>query len=229
VTTPPTVPPTVIAPTVIAIDGPAASGKGTLAKRLAQHFDYAYLESGRLYRAVAAKALDLGLDPTDEAKAAGIAQHLVSADFEHPRLFEDATALGASAVAVHGRVRAALLQFQRDFAAHPPGGKLGVVIDGRDIGTAVCPGARHKIYLTATPEIRAERRVGQLRAQGREAIYLRVLADIQDRDRQDQTRQHSPLTRAKDAHLLDTTTLDADQTFRKALALIEAGSKPADA
>jgi cytidylate kinase len=224
-----TVPPPTVPPTVIAIDGPAASGKGTLARRLADHFGYAYLESGRLYRAVAAKTLDQGIDPTDEAGAAEVAQHLVPVDFEHPKLFEDATTRAASAVAVHGKVRAALLEFQRDFAAHPPGGEQGVVIDGRDIGTQVCPGARHKIYLTATPEIRAERRLGQLRAQGREAIYLRVLADIQDRDRQDQTRQHAPLTRAKDAHLLDTTTLDADRTFRKALALIEAGSKPADA
>jgi cytidylate kinase len=223
-----------VTPTVIAIDGPAASGKGTLARRLARHFGYAYLESGRLYRAVAAKTLDLGIDPTDEAKAANVAQHLVPADFEHPKLFEDAATRGASAVAVHGQVRAALLQFQRDFAAHPPGGEqgvvpAGVVIDGRDIGTQVCPDARHKIYLTATPEIRAQRRVGQLREQGREAIYLRILADIQDRDRQDQTRQHAPLSRAKDAHLLDTTMLDADQTFRKALALIEADTKPADA
>jgi CMP/dCMP kinase len=226
VTSPPA--PTVIAPTVIAIDGPAASGKGTLARRLARHFGYAYLESGRLYRAVAAKVLDSGIDPADEAKAAGIAQHLVSGDFEHPKLFDDATTRAASAVAVHGPVRAALLRFQRDFASHPPGGEPGVVIDGRDIGTQVCPGARHKIYLTATAEIRAERRVFQLREQGHEAIYLRVLADIQDRDRQDETRRHAPLARAKDAHLLDTSTLDADQVFNKALTLIETDPDPAD-
>jgi cytidylate kinase len=102
------------------------------------------------------------------------------------------------------------------------------VIDGRDIGTQVCPSADHKIYLTASPEIRAERRVRQLRDQGGEAIYLRVLADIQDRDRQDETRQHSPLARARDAHLLDTSALDADQTFLKALALIGSDPKPAD-
>lgn len=214
-------------PVVIAIDGPAASGKGTLAKRLARHFGYAYLESGRLYRAVAAKALDAGVDPANEGDATRIAQGLVSADFEHPKLYDEATTKAASKVAVHGGVRAALLAFQRDFAAHPPGGAPGVVIDGRDIGTVVCPDADHKIYLTATPEIRAERRVRQLREQGGEAIYLRVLADIQDRDRQDETRQHSPLARAQDAHLLDTSALDVDQAFMKALALIAADPKPA--
>jgi cytidylate kinase len=213
-------------PVVIAIDGPAASGKGTLAKRLARHLGYAYLESGRLYRAVAAKALDAGIDPANEADATKVAQGLVPADFEHPKLYDAATTKAASKVAVHGGVRAALLHFQRDFAAHPPGEAQGVVIDGRDIGTQVCPEADHKLFLTASPEIRAERRVRQLRDQGGEAIYLRVLADIQDRDRQDETRQHSPLARAKDAHLLDTSALDADQTFLKALALIGSDPKP---
>ena len=214
-------------PAVIAIDGPAASGKGTLARRLAKHFGYAYLESGRLYRAVAAKVLESGLDPTHESDAAQIAQHLVAKDFEHPKLFEDATTRAASIVAAHGRVRAALLAFQRNFAAHPPEGAPGVVIDGRDIGTHVCPAAPHKFYLTASPEIRAKRRVAQLQDQGHEAIYHRVLADIQDRDRQDETRHHSPLTRAHDAHLLDSSALDADQVFAKALALISADPKPA--
>lgn len=215
-------------PVVIAIDGPAASGKGTLAKRLARHLGYAYLESGRLYRAVAAKALDRGIDPADETSVTQIAQNLVATDFEHPKLYATATTKAASQVAVHGGVRAALLHFQRDFAVHPPGGAPGVVIDGRDIGTQVCPGADHKVYLTASPEIRAERRVRQLRDQSGEAIYLRVLADIKDRDRQDETRQHSPLARAKDAHLLDTSALDPDQTFLKALELIGSDPKPAD-
>ena len=215
-------------PPVIAIDGPAASGKGTLARRLAKHFGYAYLESGRLYRAVAAKVLDLGLDPTNEAKTADVAQHLVPIDFEHPKLFEEATTRAASTVAAHGRVRAALLAFQRNFAASPPGGASGVVIDGRDIGTHVCPAAPHKLYLTASPEIRAKRRVAQLQDQGHKAIYHRVLADIQDRDRQDETRQHSPLARAHDAHLLESSALDADQVFAKALALISADPKPAE-
>jgi cytidylate kinase len=215
-------------PVVIAIDGPAASGKGTLARRLARHLGYAYLETGRLYRAVAAKALDAGIDPSDEAGTAAVAQGLVESDLEHPKLFDAATTAAASTVAAHGGVRAALLQRQRDFAAHPPGGAVGVVVDGRDIGTHVLPGADHKIYLTASPEIRAERRVAQLREQGREAIYQRVLADIQDRDRRDETRQHSPLARAKDAHLLDSSRLDADQVFREALTLIAADPKPAD-
>lgn len=214
-------------PAIIAIDGPAASGKGTLARRLARHFGYAYLESGRLYRAVAAKALDGHIDPSDEMAVAELAQHLVPADFEHRKLFEDATTRAASIVAAHGRVRAALLQLQRNFAAHPPGAARGVVVDGRDIGSHVFPAANHKFYLTAKAEKRAERRVRQLQEQGREAIYHRVLADIRDRDRQDETRQHSPLARAQDAHLLDTTELDADQVFHEALALIEADPKPA--
>lgn len=215
-------------PVVIAIDGPAASGKGTLAKRLASHFGYAHLESGRLYRAVAAKALDAGIDPANATEVSRLAQRMVAADFEHPKMYDEATTKAASKVAVHGGVRAALLELQRNFAAHPPGGAPGVVIDGRDIGTKVCPDADHKIYLTATPEIRAERRVRQLRDKGDKAIYLRVLADIQDRDRQDETRQHSPLVRARDAHLLDTSTLDADQAFIEALALIGGDPKTAD-
>jgi CMP/dCMP kinase len=215
-------------PAVIAIDGPAASGKGTLAKRLARHFGYAYLESGRLYRAVAAKVLDAGIDPSDEAGATDLAQHLVAEDFTHPRLYDETTTKAASRVAAYGGVRAALLRFQRDFAAQPPEGAPGVVIDGRDIGTKVCPSADHKLYLTASAEIRAERRVAQLRDQGHEAIYQRVLADIQDRDRQDETRRHSPLARAQDAHLLDTSALDADQVFMRALALIDTDPKPAD-
>jgi cytidylate kinase len=215
-------------PVVIAIDGPAASGKGTLARRLARHLGYAYLETGRLYRAVAAKVLDAGLDPRDEAAAARAAQDLVPADLDHPKLFDPETSGAASTVAAHAAVRAALLGRQRDFAAHPPGAAPGVVVDGRDIGTHVLPDADHKIYLTASPEIRAERRVAQLREQGGDAIYQRVLADIQDRDRRDETRQHAPLARAKDAHLLDSSRLDIDQVFSKALTLIEADPKPAD-
>ena len=214
-------------PVVIAIDGPAASGKGTLARRLAKHLGYAYLESGRLYRTVAAKVLDAGLDPLDAQGAIAIAQALVPADFDHPNLYTDDTTRVVSAVSAHPGVRAALLDLQRRFAAHPPEGAAGAVIDGRDIGTVVCPDAAHKIYLTATPEIRAQRRVAQLQGQGREAIYQRVLADIQDRDRQDETRPNSPLARATDAHLLDSTTLNADQVFTRALALIEADPTPA--
>jgi cytidylate kinase len=215
-------------PVVIAVDGPAASGKGTLARRLARHLGYAYLETGRLYRAVAAKVLDAGFDPRDETAAAKVAQGLVPADLEHPKLFDPATTGAASTVAAHGSVRKALLQRQRDFAAHPPGNTPGVVVDGRDIGTHVFPDADHKIYLTASPEIRAERRVAQLRDRGGEAIYQRVLADIQDRDRRDETRQHAPLARATDAHLLDSSRLDIDQVFSTALTLIGADPKPAD-
>lgn len=208
---------------VIAIDGPAASGKGTLAERLARHFGYPHLESGRLYRAVAAKLLAAGQsNPEPEPElAARMAQDLVEHDLSHPNLYSEETGLMASKVAAIPAVRDALLHFQRDFAAHPPGGAYGVVIDGRDIGTVICPDAQHKLFITALPEIRAHRRLNQLRQRGAEAIHSRVLQDIIERDALDTQRQKSPLRQAPDAHLLDTSELDADQTFAAALRLIE--------
>jgi len=226
VTSPIVPPPVVLSPVVIAIDGPAASGKGTLAQRLADHFGYAHLETGRLYRAVAAKLLAAhpeatALTPPSEAEAARAAQHLVAADLENPNLYAEATGLMASKVAAYPAVRAALLDFQRTFAARPPDGKAGAVIDGRDIGTVICPDAPHKLFVTARPEIRAERRVKQLRARGVEAIHSAVLRDILERDAMDSQRTSSPLRQAPDAHLLDTSDLDVDQVFAAALALIE--------
>lgn len=209
------------APVVIAIDGPAASGKGTLAKRLARHLGYAYLESGRLYRAVAAKLLSAGEGDPDAATAARVAQDIGEADLQHPNLYDDDTALMASRIAAIPAVREALLGFQRHFAAAPPDGAPGVVIDGRDIGTVICPAANHKFFITARPEIRADRRVKQLRERGAAAIHSRVLQDIIERDAMDSQRTKSPLRRAPDAHLLDTSELDADQVFAAALALIE--------
>jgi cytidylate kinase len=205
---------------VIAIDGPAASGKGTLAERLARHFGYPHLESGRLYRAVAAKLLAAG-QGTAEATAIRTAQDLVEEDLTHPNLYAEETGLLASKIAAIPGVRDALLHFQRDFAANPPGGATGVVIDGRDIGTVICPKAQHKLFITARPEIRAERRLKQLRQRGAEAIHSRVLQDILERDAMDTQRTKSPLRQAPDAHLLDTSELDADQAFAAALRLIE--------
>lgn len=206
---------------VIAIDGPAASGKGTLAERLARHFGYPHLESGRLYRAVAAKLLAAGHTKAEPAVATRIAQDLVEEDLNHPNLYAEETGLMASKVAAIPGVREALLHFQRDFAAAPPGGAAGVVIDGRDIGTVICPKAKHKLFITARPEIRADRRVKQLRQRGAEAIHSRVLQDILERDAMDTQRTKSPLRQAPDAHLLDTSELDADQAFAAALAIIE--------
>jgi cytidylate kinase len=208
-------------PVVIAIDGPAASGKGTLAERLARHFGFPHLESGRLYRAVAAKLLAAGEGAAKPEAAIRVAQDLVEKDLDHPNLYAEETGLMASKVAAIPGVRDALLHFQRDFAAHPPGGARGVVIDGRDIGTVICPNARHKLFITARPEIRAERRLKQLRQRGAEAIHSRVLQDILERDTMDTQRTKSPLRQAPDAHLLDTSELDADQAFATALRLIE--------
>jgi cytidylate kinase len=213
--------PSPAAPIVIAIDGPAASGKGTLAERLARHFGYPHLESGRLYRAVAAKLLADGQSDPDAETATHVAQDLVDGDLNHPHLYTEQTGLLASKVAAVPGVRDALLHFQRDFAAQPPGGADGVVIDGRDIGTVICPNAQHKLFITARPEIRAERRVKQLRQRGVEAIHSRVLQDILERDAMDTQRTKSPLRQAPDAHLLDTSELDADQAFAAALALIQ--------
>lgn len=206
---------------VIAIDGPAASGKGTLAERLARHFGYPHLESGRLYRAVAAKLLAAGESAPDPGLAEHVAQDLVESDLNHPNLYTEETSLMASKIAAIPGVRDALLHFQRDFVAHPPGGATGVVIDGRDIGTVICPQARHKLFITARPEIRAQRRLNQLRQRGAEAIHSRVLQDIIERDAMDTQRKKSPLRQAPDAHLLDTSELDADQAFAAALRLIE--------
>lgn len=209
---------------VIAIDGPAASGKGTLAERLARHFGYPHLESGRLYRAVAAKLLAAGETGANPAGAIDVAQDLVESDLTHPNLYAEETGLMASKVAAIPAVRDALLHFQRDFAAHPPGGAAGVVIDGRDIGTAICPQAQHKLFVTARPEVRADRRLKQLQQRGAEAIHSRVLQDILERDAMDSQRAKSPLRQAPDAHLLDTSEMDVDQAFAAALRLIESNS-----
>ena len=207
-------------PVIIAIDGPAASGKGTLSERLAAHFGYAHLETGRLYRAVAAKLLAGGLTAPTEAQAGEAAQHLGDDDINSPHLYEEATGLMASKVSAVKPVRAALLAFQHDFAARPPGNKSGAVIDGRDIGTVVCPSARHKFFVTAAPEIRAKRRVGQLQSRGAEAIYAAVLRDILERDALDTQRTNSPLRPSPDAHMLDTSDMTADQVFAVALSII---------
>ncbi|MFN4281672.1 MAG: (d)CMP kinase [Alphaproteobacteria bacterium] len=212
------------APVIIAIDGPAASGKGTLAGRLAAHFDYPHLETGRLYRAVGVKLLEAGIPEPTEAQAADAAQHLGDTDLENPNLYAETSGLMASKVSAMGPVRAALLQFQRDFAARPPGNKAGAVIDGRDIGTVVCPAAQHKFFVTASPEIRAERRFAQLQTRGAGAIYAAVLRDIQERDAMDTQRTNAPLRQAPDAHLLDTSDMTADQAFAAALSIISSST-----
>ena len=202
---------------IVAVDGPAAAGKGTLARRIAAQFGLAYLDKGLLYRAVGYKLVRVGADPGDPAAAAEAARALRAADLEDDQLRGDAAAAAASVVAAMPDVRAALLEFQRAFAARPPGDAKGAVIDGRDIGTVVCPDADVKFFVTAALEIRAERRLMELRGRGEDAIYARVLADMQARDARDSQRDIAPLVAAEDAYVLDTSALDADAAFARAI------------
>ncbi|HIM44675.1 MAG: Cytidylate kinase [Alphaproteobacteria bacterium MarineAlpha10_Bin2] len=202
----------------IAVDGPAASGKGTLARRLADHFGLNHLDTGGLYRAVAVRVLRQGGDPADEASGETAAQNLETQDLEAPNLRAEEVGQAASIVSAHPKVRAALLIYQRDFAATPP----GAVLDGRDIGTVVCPEAGAKIYLDASLETRAKRRVKELRLRGVESIESRVLQEMQDRDARDSGRAVAPLKAAEDALTMDTTDLSPDEVFDRALSYIAA-------
>lgn len=206
----------------IAIDGPAASGKGTLARRLAERFDLAYLDTGAIYRAVARDVLAAGQDPADAQAAAATAARLDSETLGDPRLRDEDVARAASVVAAHAPVRAALLAFQRRFAADPPGGKRGAVLDGRDIGTVVCPDAPLKLYITAGLEARADRRHKELTQRGEAQPFEDVLADLQARDARDSGRAAAPLKQAEDAVLIDTTALDAEGVFAHIADLVEA-------
>ncbi|MEZ5876001.1 MAG: (d)CMP kinase [Hyphomicrobiales bacterium] len=203
---------------IIAIDGPAASGKGTLAKRVAVHYGLRHLDTGALYRAVARDTLANGSDLADEEAAALAASRLDVATLGDPALRTPGLGEAASVVARHPKVRAVLLDYQRSFAKGPP----GAVIDGRDIGTVICPDADVKLFVTATPEERARRRFLELRQSGVEIEEITVLADIRSRDERDRTRATSPLRQAEDAVLLDTTNLAIDAAFRAAIDLIEA-------
>jgi cytidylate kinase len=211
----------------IAIDGPAASGKGTLARRLADHFALAYLDTGALYRAVGRDVLTAGHDPADAAAAADCARRLDPESLADSRLRDQDVARASSVVAVHPPVRAALLDFQRGFAARPPGGKRGAVLDGRDIGTVVCPQAALKLYITASDATRAQRRHKELAERGETPLLAAVLADLQARDARDSTRASAPMKPAADAILVDTTSLDADAVFARIAPLIEALFAPA--
>jgi cytidylate kinase len=203
---------------IIAIDGPAASGKGTLGKKLAAHFGLRHLDTGLIYRAVAKAVIDAGKRPNDAAAAVAAAKALDPASFDEAALKIPAIGEAASVVSAIPEVRAALLAFQRDFAAKPP----GAVLDGRDIGTVICPDADVKIFVTATPETRARRRAAEYRAAGRNITDEAVLADIRSRDERDSNRSVAPLKQAPDAHLLDTTHLDIDAAIRAAIDIVEA-------
>ena len=205
---------------VIAVDGPAASGKGTLARRLAAHLGYAYLDTGLIYRAVGLSLIRQNLDSADPSAALRAARGLSVEDLDDPVLRSDDVANMASQVAALPNVRAALIDYQRQFARQPQGKAKGVVLDGRDIGTVICPDADAKIFVDASVETRANRRVKELRERGVTAIYARVLQDMRERDARDRSRSAAPMVPADDAHSLDTTNLDADAAFREALEII---------
>lgn len=205
---------------VVAIDGPAAAGKGTLARRIAGHFGFAYLDTGLLYRAVGYKAVASGADVEDEAAATAIAQSLQAGDLESEALRSDVAAVAASRVAALPAVRQALLDFQRRFAVQPPGGAPGAVLDGRDIGSVVCPGADIKLFVTASLDERARRRVKELRQRGIEAKEERVLEDMRERDARDASRSIAPLEPVDEATIIDSSGLDTDAVFRLALSAI---------
>lgn len=201
---------------IIAIDGPAASGKGTLARRLAAHYGLPHLDTGLLYRAVGARCLAAGV-LGDAAAATAVARALDAADLDPDALRSAEVGEAASVVAANPDVRAALLDLQRRFAAQPG----GAVLDGRDIGTVICPDAPAKLFVTASPAVRAQRRHKELVGRGDAVSYDEVLADIRRRDERDSNRAAAPLTQASDAAFLDTSSLGIAEAFAAALALVE--------
>lgn len=205
---------------IVAIDGPSAAGKGTLSRRLAATLGYHHLDTGLLYRAVGARLLAAGTDPADAEAAAAAARELGPGDIARDGLREENVGRAASVVAANPAVRAALVEFQRRFAAQPP----GAVLDGRDIGTVICPGAEVKLYVTASAGVRARRRHDELRGRGEPATYAAVFRDLQERDARDQARGTAPAKPAEDAIVLDTTDLTADEVFAQAIGIVRSRS-----
>jgi CMP/dCMP kinase len=206
---------------IIAVDGPAAAGKGTLARALAHRYNFHFLDTGALYRMVGLAVLQAGKDPGDEAAALKAAQ-LLKPDLMHDHdLRAEDVAAAASIVAANLKVREALLGFQRQFANRKP----GAVLDGRDIGTIVCPDAEVKIFVTASPEVRAERRHAELAERGDALDLDSVLADIHARDERDRTRAHAPLVPARDAYVLETSQMTREQALKAAVAYVETRRK----
>ena len=201
---------------VIAVDGPAASGKGTIARALARHFELPHMDTGLLYRAVALNLWRWGGDPGNEFEALR-ACHELGVDPDDPELRSEPVSKIASSISTYPSVRAALLERQQDFARQPG----GAVLDGRDIGTVIAPDAAVKLFVTASPEVRAKRRLKELHGRGMDAPFEDVLADIHARDERDSTREAAPLKQAPDAVLLDTSDLDVAQAVAEALRLVE--------
>jgi cytidylate kinase len=208
-------------PFVIALDGPAASGKGTLARLIARHYDFAYLDTGSLYRGVAAVLLRSGRRPGDEEAAAEAARNFSLCQIDGVDIRTREVGAAASKVAAMPAVRAALLDFQRRFAARPPGGAKGAVLDGRDIGTVVCPDAEVKFFVTASPEVRAHRRFLELKESRPDISAEEIFNDLVERDARDAARAVAPLASAEDAELLDTTHLTIEAAFAAARRVID--------
>lgn len=208
-------------PFTVAIDGPAASGKGTLARRLADRYGFHHLDTGLTYRAVARALLESSVPLDDEAQAAEVARTLDFAGLDRSVLSRHEIGEAASKVAIMPVVRASLVEAQRRFAAREP----GTVLDGRDIGTVVCPDAELKLYVSASPEVRARRRHAEISQGGTATSYEAVLEDLKRRDARDMGRADSPLKPADDAHLLDTTEMDIEAAFRAAVQLVDAAMK----
>ena len=206
---------------IIAVDGPAAAGKGTLARALARHYEFHFLDTGALYRMVGHCVLANGEKPQNEAAALKAAQALQPERVRDEDLRSEAVSAAASIVAANLKVREALLGFQREFAARMP----GAVLDGRDIGTVVCPAAEAKIFVTASPEIRAQRRHAELAERGMPPPIVTVLAEIRARDERDRNRAHAPLVPAKDAYVLDSTHLTREEALAAAIAYVESRKK----
>ena len=206
---------------IIAVDGSAASGKGTLAKRLALHFDLAHLDTGSLYRALGLHLLRSGVtaENAEENKAAAAVASLDLGLVDSPEIRTDTVAGMASVIAAMPAVRSAFTTLQRDFATDPPHGG-GAVLDGRDIGSVILPDADFKFFIDADLEVRADRRTRELQAKGQSVMFRDVLEDMRDRDRRDRERTTAPLKAADDAFVIDTSTMDADRVFNLAVGHI---------
>lgn len=206
---------------IITVDGPSGSGKGTLSRKLAAHYNLSFLDTGLLYRAVAERALIAGFDDDDVEDIVAIAENLHDIALDKEKLRADHVAVMASKIAVIPQVRQALLNFQQYIAHNPPQGKAGVVLDGRDTGTVIAPDAEFKFYLTSAVEVRAERRQKELQNLGIKSIYSEVLDDMLARDKRDSEREISPLRPAVDAHILDTSEKTSDEVFAQVVHIID--------